>query len=156
MQFCQFLLQLICNKIKGRILKRQIQENKARKNSQKLTGANSMLTFGIFCVLCFLVTIVFFFFFFFLRFTPFPYYQKIKAGVFKIILGSVSGYFEKKYYYKRTSHSINRNVFQNKQWSAQTLQNTPSTESAPTTCYFIFQYRQQMSANCTFQLTLDS
>ena len=48
-----------------------------------------MLLFGKFCVLCFLATIVF------LRFTLLPYYPRIKAVVSKIILGAVSGYFEK-------------------------------------------------------------
>ena len=48
-----------------------------------------MLFSGKFCVLCFLVTIVFF------RFALLPYYQRIKAVVSKIILGAVSGHFEK-------------------------------------------------------------
>ena len=47
-----------------------------------------LLLLGKFCVLCFLVTI-------FLWFALLPYYQRIKAVVSKIILGAVSGYFEK-------------------------------------------------------------
>ena len=47
-----------------------------------------LLLLGKFCVLCFLVTI-------FLKFALLPYYQRIKAVVSKIILGAVSGYFEK-------------------------------------------------------------
>ena len=47
-----------------------------------------MLLFGKFCVL-FLTTIAFW------RFTLLPYYQRIKAVVSKIVLGAVSGYFEK-------------------------------------------------------------
>ena len=48
-----------------------------------------IVTLGKFCMLCFLVTIIF------LRFGFLPYYQRIKAVVSKIILGAVSGYFEK-------------------------------------------------------------
>ena len=48
-----------------------------------------LLLLGKFCVLCFLVIIIF------LRFCLLPYYQRIKAVVSKIILGAVSGYFEK-------------------------------------------------------------
>ena len=48
-----------------------------------------LLLLGKFCVLCFLVTIIF------LEFALLPYYQRIKAVVSKIILGAVSGYFEK-------------------------------------------------------------
>ena len=40
--------------------------------------------------------------------------------------------------------------------SAYTLWNTPSKELAPTTCYFNFQYCQQISVKCAFQLVLDS
>ena len=47
-----------------------------------------LLLLGKFCVLCFLVTI-------FLKFALLPYYQRIKAVVSKIILGAISGYFEK-------------------------------------------------------------
>ena len=56
-----------------------------------------LLFLGKFFVLCFLVTINF------LRFALLPYYERIKAVVSKIILGAVSGYFEKNYY-KRTPH----------------------------------------------------
>ena len=48
-----------------------------------------LLLLGKFCVLCFLVTIIF------LRFALLSYYQRIKAVVSKIILGAISGYFEK-------------------------------------------------------------
>ena len=48
-----------------------------------------LLLLGKFCVHCFLVTIIF------LRFALLPYYQRIKAVVSKIILGAISGYFEK-------------------------------------------------------------
>ena len=48
-----------------------------------------IVTLGKFCMLCFLVTIIF------LRFGFLPYYQRIKAVVSKIILGAVSGCFEK-------------------------------------------------------------
>ena len=137
-----------------------------------------MLTFGIFCVLCFLVTIVFFFLFFFFEIHPFSLLPRNKSRRFqnntwfslwvfweKILLQTnptffyllicLLPYYCLNYFMTmKTSenyrffdvfrgygngtlawngltmktaqklnvrHSINRNVFQNKQWSAQTL-----------------------------------
>ena len=42
--------------------------------------------------------------------------------------------------------------FTTKNKYAYTLWDKPSKESAPTTYYFNFQYCQQISVNCTFQL----
>ena len=57
--------------------------------SSAVAVAKNVIFREILRALCFRVTIVF------LRFALLPYYQRIKAVVSKIILGAVSGYFEK-------------------------------------------------------------
>ena len=57
--------------------------------SSAVAVAKNVIFREILRALCFRVTIVF------LRFALLPYYQRIKAVVSKIILGAVSGHFEK-------------------------------------------------------------